>query len=365
LFETATGTYDLQRYPSRRDEALLAWSAADALLVDRLHARGMALEDILVVNDDQGALSAALHPAAIWTDSALSSIAIEQNLKRNGLTAISTKPGVKPPAGEFAVVAMKVPKQLPLFQYQLALLARTCAPGTAFMVAGMDKHLSPKVASMLERYIGPTERHRGQKKARTFLATRDERAAMDSPGNAEYFCEVLGRKLVSLPNVFSREKVDMGSLFFIEQLAGLAPVAHMIDLACGNGILGLVALESGLCKTVSFCDESAMAVESARLNASGHTDRTTSLYLGDGLLAYSGVRADRIVCNPPFHSNHIVEEYVGRRLLAQCAHHLGSGGELYLVANRHLQYLPTLKRGFSRVEKMAENSKFIIWRAQK
>ena len=111
-----------------------------------------------------------------------------------------------------------------------------------------------------------------------------------------------------------------------------------------------------------------MAVASAQRNVI-HLARdfpgATHYFHGDGLLGYSGPQAVLILCNPPFHSSHTVEEYVGRRLLVQSASHLKGGGRLCMVANRHLQYLPTLRRGFSAVKKIAENNKFVIWLAQK
>ncbi|MEH6568323.1 MAG: methyltransferase, partial [Halioglobus sp.] len=148
----------------------------------------------------------------------------------------------------------------------------------------------------------------------------------------------------------------------------LKHVSHAVDLACGNGILGLVAKAKGICDNVAFCDESAMAVASASSNAAAlNPDNMPNFefYQGDALLDYRGPQADLILCNPPFHSNHTVEDYVGRRLLAQAANYLQPSGVLCMVANKHLPYLPTLKNGFSRVEKLAQNKKFNIWLAQK
>ena len=109
-----------------------------------------------------------------------------------------------------------------------------------------------------------------------------------------------------------------------------------------------------------------MAVASALSNATRlfpqRLDRC-SFHHGDGLLAYEGGPVDLILCNPPFHLNHTVDDYAGRHLLQQCATCLQPGGRLCLVANRHLDYLPTLKRDFQSVEKTAQNGKFIIWLA--
>ncbi|MCB2068942.1 MAG: methyltransferase, partial [Ottowia sp.] len=96
-----------------------------------------------------------------------------------------------------------------------------------------------------------------------------------------------------------------------------------------------------------FADESAMAIASARGNVARLVPDLAGdcrFHHGDGLLAYTGAAAGLILCNPPFHLNHAVDEYAGRRLAAQCAAHLAPGGVLCLVANRHLDYTPVLRR---------------------
>lgn len=368
-FVISAGDFDLRRYPSRKDELLKAWNSADSLLVEQVLELDVESASMLVVNDDQGALVTALAPAALWTDSAVSIIAVKENCLRNGLEAPRIISSVESTLGTFSAVAMKIPKQLTYFEYQLAQLNAALPIDAVVVASGMDKHLSPKVADMLERYIGPTTRHRGKSKARCFSATRDSRVPTTHYLSSQsYFNEVLGGDLLSLPNVFSRERLDGGSRLLIESFASLQPATHAIDLACGNGILGLTALKLGLCKNITLCDESAMAVESSAQNASNlfpENPERTHTHQGDGLLNFPGPQAELILCNPPFHSNHTVEEYVGKRLLMQCADHLGYSGRLCLVANRHLNYLPTLKRGFSRVDKLSDNGKFIVLLAKK
>lgn len=367
-----SGEFELRRYPARKSEKLLAWNSADKLLIEELSRQDLPTNSILAVNDDQGALCVALTPKAIWTDSALSSIAIHNNLELNGLSPIPIVPSTESPEEDYAAVALKIPKLLSYFEYQLAVLAKTLQPGTPVVTAGMDKHLSPAVASIMERYIGPTTRHPGRHKARCFTAIRNTSEPLEIPANASYYCDPLAGNLVCGANVFSRDKIDIGSRFLLdnlEQLKRLDPAEHAIDLACGNGILGLVAKAKGLCKNIAFCDESAMAVACAQHNAktinraSEHRDFT--FHQGDGLLDFSGPQANLVLCNPPFHSNHSVDDYVGRRLIEQSAQYLQPSGALCLVANSHLPYLSTLKKGFTHVEKLAQNKKFTIWLAQK
>lgn len=368
LCSTPYGDYRLRRYPTRRDEPLQAWCAADLLLLEELHTLGVHGDQLLVVNDDHGALSVPLQPAAVWTDSALASLAIQQNLADNDSPEVAIDWSTDPPTAGVAVIALRVPKQLQLLEYQLATLGRQLPQGATVLAAGMDKHLSPRVADLLERHIGPTQRHRGQRKARLFSSQRDNRPAVQAEIATSYYCEAAGGELQSMPNVFSQDRLDGGARLLLDTLANLEPVTTLADLACGNGVLGLAALRRELCQQVVFADESAMAIASARLNVTrlvpGLQQRCV-FHHGDGLLNYQGPKADLILCNPPFHLNHAVDEYAGRRLLAQCARHLEPGGRLCLVANRHLDYKTTLRRDFRRIEKLAQDKRFIVCLAQR
>jgi len=369
LFSSSAGCYELHRYPARKNEVLRAWNSADTLLIEQVLHECTEPSDILVVNDDYGALTTALKPVSLWSDSAMANTAIAENCARNQLQPPPICSAVDLPKPHFNIVAMKIPKQFAYFEYQLHTLAGKLPEGAILVASGMDKHLSPKVANLLERHIGPTTRHRGKSKARCFTARYDGRTPdAEFSASKSYFNEFLGVDMLSLANVFSGDKLDSGSRVLIDALRELKPATHCIDLACGNGVLGLSAHRLGLCKTLALCDESAMAIASAKKNAASINPSdlsAISYHHGDGLLDYPGPRAELILSNPPFHSNHTVQEYVGERLLTQSAAHLASSGRLCLVANRHLKYLPVLKRGFSRVEKLSENSKFIVWLAAK
>ena len=365
-FNTSFGTFDLLRYPPRPREPLRAWCAADELLLEEVQRLGVPSNQVLVVNDEQGALCTALQPSALWTDSAMAALALEANLHRNQRREVQIVWSTEPPPDYAALVVLRVPKQLPYFEYQLAHLAAALPAGATVLAAGMDKHLSPRTASLLEHYIGPTERQPGRRKARLFSAVLPDSPRPPPPPDRRYYCDELEAELIALPNVFSREGLDIGSRFLLKHLDRLAPTGTVLDLACGNGVLGLAALQRGLAAQLVCCDESAMAIASTRANLQRlFPERSADILLhqGDGLLAYRGPAPQLILCNPPFHINHAVDEFAGRRLLAQCAGVLAPGGKLLLVANRHLDYGPTLRRTFGSVEQLARNSKFILWHA--
>jgi 16S rRNA G1207 methylase RsmC len=290
---------------------------------------------------------------------------MRENCARNARNAPAIAWSTANPAGQFQQVLMRIPKNAAYFEYQLGQLAHVLAPGSKLYFAGMDKHLSANTAQLIERYFGSVQRHRGRGKARLFSAEQNAPASLpDSDFYCHYHCEQLGVELSALPNVFSRERLDRGTRLLLENVHRLAPAEDLADLACGNGVLGIAAVQQGLASAVTFADESAMAIASARMNclAIRKEDRSLAFHHGDGLQGVAQ-RFDRILCNPPFHLGHTVDDYAGRRLLVQCTTSLKPGGELVLVANRHLPYGETLKKSFSHVEQLACNKKFVVWKA--
>ena len=363
-YESPFGTLNLQRYPRRRDETLQAWCSADTLLLQAAMGNGTAACDTLTVNDDQGALTASLQPRALWTDSALSAIAARDNLERNQRSPVPVRWSVESPGDQFQLVIMRVPKQLHYFEYQLASLTAAMSEGATLICGGMDKHLSPQTADLIERYFGQVTRHRGERKARLFSAHKDSSGPTPAAAPSGYHCDYLGATLESYANVFSRESLDIGSRFLIENLHRIEPGEQLADLACGNGVLGLCALKAGLTEQLTFCDESAMAIESARRNTLALSfSQEIHFHHGDGFKNLQQ-KFDRILCNPPFHLGHTVDDFAGRRLLQQSAAQLLPKGHLYVVANRHLDYSGQLKRHFKSVEQLAQGKKFIIWAAR-
>jgi 16S rRNA G1207 methylase RsmC len=366
---TPFGHFELKRYPARRRESLRAWCAADILLLEEARRLSVAGANTLVVNDDFGALCLALSPRGLWTDSSLAVTALRRNESANGAGATPVTWATEAPPAGAELVVLRVPKSLPFFHYQLATLAATLAPGTRLIAGGMDKHLSAHTAAAMEKWLGPTTRHRGERKARLFSATLSRAAQTPATGadhGGVYHCEALGADLVSRPGVFSGAALDIGTRLLLSHLPDLAPADTVVDLACGNGVLGLAAFHAGLARQVLFCDESSLAIKSARDNAARlYPDAQARLEFlhGDGLLPARELRADLILCNPPFHHGHLVDEYTGRRLLAQCPGHMAPGGRLCLVANRHLRYRPLLSKRFRDVSRLTQNDKFTVYLA--
>lgn len=362
--ELPEGAFNLHRYPSRRQEPLVAWCAADLLLLEAARELQTPADAILVANDEHGTLSTVLSPAALWTDSALSATALATNLRRNRRPPVPVLWSTQVPTVQAQLVLLRVPKNLAYFAYQLATLHGCMTPGAKLICGGMDKHLPASVADVITQHFGAVTRHRGRHKARLFSAVRDKSPARPVPAPPGYFCDVLDAPLISAVNVFSADSLDIGSRFLIQQFPGLAAAERVCDLACGNGVIGLAALRADIAATLLFADESAMAIGATRENCAAllATRDGLAYHHDDGLNGHDG-RFDLILCNPPFHLGHTVDDYAGRRLIRQAANHLLPGGRLCMVANRHLPYATTLRRHFARVQALASNRKFTVWLA--
>ena len=124
------GEFELTRYPTHAKETLRVWDAADEFLLRHLSDATDVTDvngQILIVNDNAGALSTALasHHPKMLSDSYLAHVATRKNLERNALDASAVQPlaSFDPLPASIDVVVMKIPKSLALLEDQLHRIA--------------------------------------------------------------------------------------------------------------------------------------------------------------------------------------------------------------------------------------------------
>ncbi len=370
----AQGAFELNRLPKRPRELLRAWDAADEYLLNTL-AEQPRLPDgsrILILNDSFGALAVALscyRPHAL-SDSYLSQQATRLNLAANNLPdhSVNLQNSLDVLEGVFDLVLIKVPKTLALLEDELIRLHPHVTPATRIIVAGMIKALPPSVWKLLERLVGPTTTSLAQKKARLIFASPDAGLMIPpSPYPVCYRLENTDYLISNHANVFSRDSLDIGTRFFLQHLPSRQDACDIIDLGCGNGLVGLIAAERNPAATMHFVDESFMAVASAQDNfhrAFAGGRRAATFRVGDGLIEAESASADLILCNPPFHQQNTVGDQIAVSLFKQSRRVLRKGGELWVIGNRHLDYHSYLSRLFGAHSVVAANSKFVIVKAR-
>lgn len=373
LFESAFGSFHLQRYPADSKEQLRAWDAADEYLLNYLHSEGITdHSSLLIFNDGFGGLSLPLNSfkPVVISDSRVSQLAISANMTLNNLPAglITLQDSLSPIATSPELVLLKIPKNQALLHYQLLMLRRLCTPDTVIIAAGMAKYITRSILDMFEKLLGSTHSSLAFKKARLVYSrcSADKPAIAERLENTRYVEEFYGIELVNHANLFSRQSLDIGARFFIKHFPDDPDTRTVIDLGCGNGVLGLVAAKRLPGASVSFCDESYMAIQSARESAELNFDKNRiehdfRFYVDDCLSHYPGPQVDLILCNPPFHQQHAICKRTAWRMFSQSRKFLSERGKLLVVANRHLNYHLVLKRLFSSVKLIASDRKFVLF----
>lgn len=380
--ETASGLYQLQRYPVRKKQTLRAWDAADEYVLHYLDDNKLLHKDIclLIVNDSFGALSVPLsqYRPIVMTDSYLSMQAISANLSINNLddesvTIINSLHAPDSVLDKTAdLVLIKVPKSLALLEDQLHRIRASVSGTTKIIAAGMSKNIHNSTLSLFEKIIGPTTTSLARKKSR--LVFSEFNAGLTVPDNPYPDTYKPGYQLddeeIEITNhagVFSRDRLDIGARLFIENLPVDERYHTIVDLGCGNGILGLLSAIQNPSAKMIFTDESYMAIESAItnfVNAFGES-REAEFLQTDCLFGVPDESVSLILCNPPFHQNNAMNDEIAWQMFTESKAALEPKGELWVIGNRHLAYHAKLKHLFGDCEVIASNKKFTLLKAIK
>ncbi|MFR9703665.1 methyltransferase [Aeromonas sanarellii] len=373
LLDTAHCRLTLYRYPRQNQDPLQAWDAADEYLINELAESQQAPDGpVIIMNDGFGALAAFLHTHApvCVTDSHVSERATLANLAENGLDpdAIRLQDALALLPDSPALVVIKVSKYQALLEQQLLALRQVVTPATRILAAGKAKDIHTSTLKLFEKYLGETRTSLAWKKARLIHCTpAAERPPLPNPFPTVWPLEGSGMQIHNHANVFSRTSLDIGARFMLDNLP-IHSARRVIDLGCGNGVLGLSLLARDSEAEVTFIDESYMAVASARLNVEHNLPDAlprAHFLVNNCLDGVPAGSADRILCNPPFHQLQAITDHIAWQMFTDAHRVLPQGGELWIVGNRHLDYHNKLKRLFGNAQVVASNSKFVILKAIK
>jgi 16S rRNA G1207 methylase RsmC len=168
--------------------------------------------------------------------------------------------------------------------------------------------------------------------------------------------------------VYAREKLDIGARHFMKNLPEVNAGTKVIDLGCGNGVIGLTVLSQQPEAFITFVDESYMAVASAKTNISQNLPEQLAqcqFVINDCLADVEPNSVDLILCNPPFHQQNATTDHIAWQMFRDSHRALKNGGELRIIGNRQLGYHIKLKRLFGNEKLIASNDKFVTLSAIK
>ncbi|MCW8090532.1 methyltransferase [Alteromonas sp. ASW11-130] len=383
----------LIRYPAQSQHvSLQAWDSADELLIDYImeSTEPERLHNMLILNDEFGALGcwfADLTPSWV-SDSWIAHRSLHDNLCANHYEVevcdnklvqqpVKTNTSINPLPDSPNIVLIKIPRTLNLLEHQLIELMKVATPETKIVAAGKVKSITRNVLQLFEKYVGHPTTSLAKKKSRLVFASPTQ-AKLHKPLTSPFpivwqhrLYTGLNITLSNHANVFSSQSIDIGARIMLEHMQ-VEETDHLIDLGCGNGVLGLNALALMPGIRVCFIDESYMALASAEQNVRDNFPAQlpncqfiASNCLEEVVNSAGAPTVTKIVCNPPFHQQNSITDHIAWQMFQDSKRVLKKGGQLSVVGNRHLDYHSKLKRIFGGVKLVASNQKFVILRAVK
>jgi len=171
-----------------------------------------------------------------------------------------------------------------------------------------------------------------------------------------------GSDFVTCPGVFSADGIDPASALLAAALpAGAKGVA--VDLGAGWGYLAARLLaRAPKITALHLIEADARALDCARRNV---TDPRAQFHWADATRPPTGIRADLVVMNPPFHMGRAARPALGADFIAAAAALLAPAGSLWMVANRHLPYEAALRERFREVTEIDGTGPFKLIRADR
>lgn len=368
----------LTRYPATANQNLQAWDAADEHLLKQLHELP-DVSTITLINDSFGALLCAiraLRPTCQihWvSDAKTSHLGAKHNLAANNLSEANihwhTDDTLMEQCANTAdtsnIALLKLPKNLNYFNEQLKALSQLMPQHGQIYIGAKAKNINQALLAQIGKHFGSASASLTWKKTRVINAIADgKQRPMAQP--VSWKTEA-GLTLVGMANVFAANKLDIGARFMLQHLPK-ADFTQVVDLGCGNGVLGLTAAQTYPNAQIHFVDDAYQAVCSAKLGADANQlalDKV-QFHWDDCLTNLADdIAADLVLCNPPFHQGEAITDHIAWQMFVDAKKRLQEGGMLQVVGNRHLGYHIKLKRLFGNCQTVAGNSKFVILRAIK
>ena len=303
----------------------------------------------------------------------------------------SSEDGQQPPGIR---VLVESPKQLAVITQ---LLRDGAATAAEVVVAGRDKHLSPRLNSVLGEAFAEVHVSPGVRKSRLLIgveprsvvdADEDDSGDADDEGFAFSLVAspvpgVPDLSVTARPGTFGGTSADSGAQLLVRALADrltaptpAAGYRRVLDLGCGNGWLlaalgalipgaelwGVDDVRAAVASTGATVRNSPSVREQPdRMVVVVHADGTAPLpWAGPAGEEIAARMFDLVTLNPPFHEGHVVTTDTAHALIDSASRLLAPGGRLVVVHNSHLRYRSHVERVLDDVQQWARDRRFTV-----
>lgn len=310
---------------------------------------------ILLINPPVDGLISALSPCQcdVWTWNYADHLAFQR-------MGVSSNFSIDYPQDNvYQQIIIFTPKAKARLQYVLAMLSQYCAVGTAIYLVGEKKAGVEGSAKLLQGY-GKTvklDNARHCQLWQMFLAEQKPFKQSDWVQSYTLTCQDKTLTIYALAGVFSQQRLDDGTAQLLPYLSQVKS-GKIADFGCGAGVIACYLALLQPQNQLTAYDVDVFALASTRLTAEANQ-------LSVDVQPCSGIEQvadgfDAIVSNPPFHQGIKTDYDVSERLCREAGQHLLEHGELWIVANRFLNYTQWLQQHFSHCEVKADTHGFKV-----
>jgi len=358
----------VRRYPATSNKSLQAWNAGDEYLLEHLQGMDISNKNIAIYNDRFGYLSchlAGFEPQCVVHRKSQET-SVLMNAKLNNLSIDNTQFSTpfNSETSSVDIGLMQIPKSLDLFRYFLHKLSESLSDDGIALCAFMTKYFTPGLLEIAGDYFEDVEQSLAQKKSR-ILILKKKKPLPDASFIERFdysFDDNHTETLSQYPGVFSSGQVDYATQFLLETFTPTPDELQIADVGSGNGVISRAMQIHNPEATLHLIDDSILAIESSKLNMRAEN---AHFHWTDTLEDLEDQSIDLALSNPPFHFGHETNIEISVNLFREVAGLLKANGRFVCVANKHLGYLPHLKKFFRSAGVLAQNKKFVIYECKK
>lgn len=321
--------------------------------IDHLHGR------ILFINAPHDTLISSLSDsiqASIWTWNYADHQAQQQ-------AGYNTFFEVQFPKQAFDQVVIFVPKSKELLTYLLHEVATHLPKNHDIFLVGEKKGGVERAAKQLQPY-GQTLKLDSARHCQMWH-TRLTQNVAEKPLKAwvkTYEIQVNDQHLTicALPGVFSQNHLDIGTAVLLPYLEQVKS-GTLADFGCGAGVISCYLAKLNPANVIHALDIDAFALKSTEMTFKQNNIEAEQFHITavTGIQdAPKGLKA--IVSNPPFHQGIQTNYDASEQLCKQAKAHLSLRGQLWIVANRFLNYSNILEQHFSYCTVKADQKGFKV-----
>ena len=271
--------------------------------------------------------------------------------------------GVDLPEADFDQAIIFVPKSKELLNYILHNVVSRLSLGSSIFLVGEKKAGVERAAKQLQPY-GKALKLDSARHCQMWQLTIESTVTAKTLADwAQQYTVATPRgdlTICALPGVFSQNRLDLGTAVLLPFLSQVTS-GKIADFGCGAGVISAYLAKLNPKNRIFAMDVDAFALASTRMTFEKNDLAPEQLEI----TAVTGIEdaplfLHAIVSNPPFHQGIQTNYNASESLCKTSRRHLKSGGELWIVANRFLNYPLLIEQNFGQCTTKADQQGFKV-----